>query len=307
MLLSPSSLPSLPHQSLFSLSLTLSLSLPKNFSTNFHKNKQQCQAKVVNLVRLLRLESQLHVLLVLVSLSQLEESTDSSGKETTQLESVLVHQSTWLQSWSTSLLRFSSSLVTLPVTTKRWVWDSVALPASSESLVLTTFPSFSASFLQSRIIPRHLQLAIRNDEELNKLLGGVTISQGGVLPFIQAEREFHLKCVRFKVAFGLTSQSFSIQFFLPRVERAKRLLRTLDPSFNLMFPSTWLLCNCTNLCYNYFLAWYIRLQDHSVKVSDLWSLPCWWSEKPYTDKNCWYILDENCEIRCWYFMRIVSR
>ena len=39
---------------------------------------------------------------------------------------------------------------------------------------------------KSRIIPRHLQLAIRNDEELNRLLAGVTISQGGVLPNIQA-------------------------------------------------------------------------------------------------------------------------
>jgi histone H2A len=39
---------------------------------------------------------------------------------------------------------------------------------------------------KTRIIPRHLQLAIRNDEELNKLLGGVTISAGGVLPNIHS-------------------------------------------------------------------------------------------------------------------------
>lgn len=37
---------------------------------------------------------------------------------------------------------------------------------------------------KKRIIPRHIQLAIRNDNELNELLSNVTISQGGVLPFI---------------------------------------------------------------------------------------------------------------------------
>ena len=39
---------------------------------------------------------------------------------------------------------------------------------------------------RTRIIPRHIQLAVRNDEELNKLFGGVTIAQGGVLPNIHS-------------------------------------------------------------------------------------------------------------------------
>ncbi|EEQ97488.1 histone H2A.1, putative [Perkinsus marinus ATCC 50983] len=37
---------------------------------------------------------------------------------------------------------------------------------------------------KSRIIPRHIQLAVRNDEELNKFLAGVTLASGGVLPNI---------------------------------------------------------------------------------------------------------------------------
>ena len=37
---------------------------------------------------------------------------------------------------------------------------------------------------KKRIIPRHICLAIRNDEELNKLFHHVTIAGGGVLPNI---------------------------------------------------------------------------------------------------------------------------
>ena len=39
---------------------------------------------------------------------------------------------------------------------------------------------------KTRIVPRHIQLAVRNDEELNKLMGGVTIAAGGVLPNVHA-------------------------------------------------------------------------------------------------------------------------
>ncbi|KAJ1261263.1 hypothetical protein BS78_09G015500 [Paspalum vaginatum] len=37
---------------------------------------------------------------------------------------------------------------------------------------------------KNRIVPRHVLLAIRNDEELGRLLAGVTIAHGGVLPNI---------------------------------------------------------------------------------------------------------------------------
>ena len=39
---------------------------------------------------------------------------------------------------------------------------------------------------KNRIVPRHIQLAIKNDEELNKFLGRATISAGGVMPNIHA-------------------------------------------------------------------------------------------------------------------------
>ena len=39
---------------------------------------------------------------------------------------------------------------------------------------------------KTRIVPRHVQMAVRSDEELNKLLGGVTIASGGVMPNIHS-------------------------------------------------------------------------------------------------------------------------
>uniref|UniRef100_A0A1I7YJF1 Histone H2A n=1 Tax=Steinernema glaseri TaxID=37863 RepID=A0A1I7YJF1_9BILA len=35
-----------------------------------------------------------------------------------------------------------------------------------------------------RVNPRHLMLAIRHDDELNKVLGHITIAQGGVVPSV---------------------------------------------------------------------------------------------------------------------------
>ncbi|KAK5810355.1 hypothetical protein PVK06_025667 [Gossypium arboreum] len=50
--------------------------------------------------------------------------------------------------------------------------------------VLEFFGNVVRDNKKNNIIPRYVLLALRNDEELGKLLAGVTIALGGVLPNI---------------------------------------------------------------------------------------------------------------------------
>jgi hypothetical protein len=108
----------------------------------------------------------------------LDESTVCSERETTLNVLVLVPQVSLIR----VVIKRTISYIILHST--------VYLAAVLEYLaaeILELAGNAARDNKKTRIIPRHLQLAIRNDEELNKLLGGVTISQGGVLPFIQSE------------------------------------------------------------------------------------------------------------------------
>ncbi|RZC89768.1 hypothetical protein C5167_035761 [Papaver somniferum] len=64
---------------------------------------------------------------------------------------------------------------------------------------------------KNRIVPRHIQLAVRNDEELSRLLGTVTIANGGVLPNIQ-QTLLPKKAGKGKEGLGSASQDFPGKF-----------------------------------------------------------------------------------------------
>jgi len=72
------------------------------------------------------------------------------------------------------------------------VSDVTSVKASTEPVLEEELPSTSLLFSSTSVLrflnlPEiHITLAVKNDEELNKLLGGVTIAAGGVLPNIHA-------------------------------------------------------------------------------------------------------------------------
>ena len=63
---------------------------------------------------------------------------------------------------------------------------SKVVPPLSFHQVLELAGNAARDNKKTRIVPRHIQLAVRNDEELSKLLGMVTIASGGVLPNIHS-------------------------------------------------------------------------------------------------------------------------
>lgn len=88
-----------------------------------------------------------------------------------------------------SVSRVSSTLKRGKYANRIGVGSSVYMTAVLEYLaaeVLELAGNAARDNHKSRLTPRHIQLAVRNDEELSKLLQGTTISQGGVMPNIHS-------------------------------------------------------------------------------------------------------------------------
>ncbi|KAF8390126.1 hypothetical protein HHK36_024648 [Tetracentron sinense] len=84
---------------------------------------------------------------------------------------------------------FSSLLKESPGFSKPESMPSVLVPVSIvleylATEVLELARNAARDNKKNQIVPRHIQLAVRNDEELSKLLAAVMIANGGVLPNI---------------------------------------------------------------------------------------------------------------------------
>ena len=97
---------------------------------------------------------------------------------------LICHLSNWIQSCD-CFIEFSSILVKTDMISL-WVcrFYLCLIVECVYIQVLELAGNAARDNKKNRIVPRHIQLAVRNDEELSKLLGSVTIANGGVLPNI---------------------------------------------------------------------------------------------------------------------------
>ena len=79
--------------------------------------------------------------------------------------------------------------------------------------VLELAGNAARDFKKKTIDPRHIMLAVRNDEELDRLLRGVTISQAGIVPNVHPEM-----LPRKRVDRGSQPKKSSVIKKMPRVE-----------------------------------------------------------------------------------------